>query len=209
VTGGIVQNTLRGLLDINPYVVASPLIHHEDERIGYRASFKFEPWQSFALRVTGASSSYNDYAFFVPAADALFAPVYGKASVTKITGDFYLELGRSDMVAGQGTFMETSLDSTGTRVPFVPKWDAELMYTKRFTALPLTMTATARYIGPRDGSGVELIPATLLGLKGRYAITSHFDATLELSNLINQEYEIWPGYRERGFFAAAGIAIRY
>jgi hypothetical protein len=210
VTGGVAQNTLRGLLDLNPYVIAAPLIHHEAERIGYRASFRFEPWQSFGLRVSGARSSYDDYAYFVPAPNGLFAPVYGDATVTKVTGDTYFEAGRSDMIAVQATFMETSLDSTGSRVPYVPKWDAELMYMKRFSAVPLTLTATARYIGARDSSGAAPMSAvTLVGFKARYAITSHFDATFELNNLINQTYELWPGYRERGFFGAIGIGIKY
>jgi outer membrane cobalamin receptor len=190
-------------------VIASPLVHHQSEKIGYRAGFRFEPWQSFGLRLSGARSSYDDYAYFVQAPNALFAPIYGSATVTSITGDFYLEVGHSDMIAAQGTFKEATLDSGGARVPYEPRWDAELMYLKRFSAAPLTLTATARYIGARDSGGGEFSPVTLLGLKGRYAITSHFDATLELSNLINANYEIWPGYRERGFFGAVGIGIKY
>jgi hypothetical protein len=209
ITGGVEQNTLRDLLDVNPYTIVSPLIHHLDERIGYRAAFRFEPWQSFGLHLSGASSSYSDFAYFVQAPGALFAPAYGKATVNKVTGDFYLEMGKSDMVAAQATFMEASLDTTGERIPYVPKWDAELMYMKRFSALPITLTATARYIGSRDSVGGEMNPVALLGVKGRYAITSHFDATLELSNLINEKYQIWPGYQERGFFGAIGIGIKY
>jgi len=210
ITGGVRQNTLRGLLDLNPYVVSSPLIYHEGEKIGYRGSFRFEPWQSSGVRLSAARSSYENYAYFIPTGSALFAPLYGDAMVTRVTGDFYLEMGKSDMLAVQATFMETSLNSTGRAVPFVPKWDAELMYMKRLAGIPLSITGTARYIGSRDnGIGGTMDPVTLLGLKGRYAITSHFDVTLELNNLINQKYEIWPGYQERGFFGAIGVAIKY
>jgi outer membrane receptor protein involved in Fe transport len=160
--------------------------------------------------VAGARGDYKDYAYFAEVPGGLFAPIYGEATITKIMGDFYLELGPRDMIAAQATFVESMLDSSNAQVPYVPKWTAEFMYARRLVDLPITLTATARYIGERSApAGDMLEDAILLGLKGRYAINSHFDAMLELSNLANQRYELWPGYRERGFFGAIGLGVKY
>ncbi len=210
ITGGLHQSTLRNLLMLNPYVVANPLVQHEVERFGYKATVRIEPTQSFALRLSGARGDYDQYSYFGNAADALFAPGYDKATITKIIGDFYWEIGTGTMVAAMATFMESQLELTGAEIPYVPKWDAELMLTKRLGSIPLTMIATARYIGERrtEGGGVmDAVP--LVGLKGRYRLSSLLDATVELSNLGNARYELWPGYRERGVFGAVGIGIRY
>lgn len=210
ITGGISGSNLQNFLEMNPYVVARPLVQHEVEGLGYTAMVRIEPAQAFGLRVTGARSHYDRYAYFRDTDNALFAPAYDKATVTKITGDLYWEIDPSAMIATMATFMESKLEETGATIPYVPKWDAELMITKRLAAIPLTITATARYIGEREtinGTAMEAVP--LVGVKGRYRISSLFDISLELNNLSNTRYELWPGYRERGLFGAVGVGIRY
>lgn len=210
ITGGLSRGSMRQLLATNPYIVLDPLIRHEVERIGYRGTLRIEPAQAFALRLSGGIGEYDTYSFFRETAGALFAPNYGKATITKIAGDIQWEITSRSMLAASATFMESLLDTAGTQVPYVPKWDAEVLYTQRLVSLPLSITAIARYIGQRNGTGGAIMAAVpILGLKGRYAITSLFDATLELGNLTNARYELWPGYRERGFFAAVGAGVRY
>lgn len=210
ITGGLSRGSMRQLLATNPYIVLNPLIRHEVERIGYRGTLRIEPTQGFALRLSGGIGEYDTYSFFRETSGALFAPDYDKATITKIGGDVQWEIGSRSLMAASATFMESRLDTSGTQVPYVPKWDAEVLYTQRLASLPLSITANARYIGQRDGTGGAIMEAVpILGLKGRYAITSLFDATLELGNLTNARYELWPGYRERGFFAAVGAGVRY
>jgi len=209
-TGGLSQNSLGQLLATNPYVTSNPLIQHEVESIGYRGTLRIEPTQSFALRLTAGRGDYDHYSYFRETADALFAPEYGVATVTKVMGDLQWEISQRALFAATATFVESRLDQDGSQVPFVPKWDAEILYTQRLASIPLTITGSARYIGERDGIGgnrMEAVP--LLGLKGRYTITSLFDVTLELANLANTRYELWPGYRERGLFGAVGLGVRY
>ncbi|MEP7220804.1 MAG: hypothetical protein ABI876_17900, partial [Bacteroidota bacterium] len=100
--------------------------------------------------------------------------------------------------------------AAGTRIPYLPTINAEAMYGKRLSNIPLSITATLHYIGERTGATDSLAkPVTLINLKGRYTINGHFDAMLELDNLINQKYELWSGYGERGIFGSVGIAVRY
>jgi outer membrane receptor protein involved in Fe transport len=40
-------------------------------------------------------------------------------------------------------------------------------------------------------------------------LTPQFDVALEFQNILNRQYELWDGYRERGIFAALGIKSRF
>ncbi|MBS1913124.1 MAG: hypothetical protein JST22_14140 [Bacteroidetes bacterium] len=210
IDGGITQNSLRDLLDRNPYVERNPMVHHEVEGIGYRAALRFEPRQSFALRLSLSRRSLDDYLFFARSSDALFAPHYGSASTTDVSGDLYWELGDRDMVALKGSYTMFTLDSTGAQAPFQPQASAEAMYVKRLESMPLSLTGTLRYIGVRqDDGGADMKAVVLLGAIARYSINSHFYGTLEISNLTNATYELWSGYRERGIFGAVGLGVSY
>lgn len=210
IDGGVAQNTLRELLASNPWVVADPVVRHREERIGYRAAIRVEPWQTFGARLTAGRSAYDNYAVFARATNAQFAPGYAAVTSTRVAGDMFLEFGPRDMIAVQATYHDATLDSSGGQAPYVPALEAEAMYVKRIEDLPLTITGTIRYVGERDDeTGTTLAGAVLLGVKGRYALTRNITATLELANLANARYELWPGYRERGFFGAVGVAASF
>ena len=85
------------------------------------------------------------------------------------------------------------------------------MYGHRFVGTPLSLTATLHYIGERsDSDGVATMDAVpLIGLQGRYTLGQHFDLTLDLSNLLDREYQLWRGYAERGIYGAIGIGMKY
>lgn len=208
--GGLTQTTLRGLATVNPWITPMPSVRHPIERIAYKAAVRIEPDQSFALRVSAARSSFDDYLSFHNGSDALYSPAYGAASVTRVVGDVYWEPGAHDMVGAQATMLAATLDSSGQQAPYVPKIDGELIYVRRLTGLPLSLTASLRYIAARSAeTGPELAPVALAGLKANYSLTRQIYLTLELANLADVKYELWPGYRERGIFAAIGAGASF
>ncbi|MEO5928811.1 MAG: hypothetical protein ABIR47_02655 [Candidatus Kapaibacterium sp.] len=210
VSGGINPVSLQRLLDKNPYVSSNPLVRHEVEGLGYRAAVRIEPWESFGLRVLGSRRRYDNYSFFSARTSATFDPRYDAATVTSATGDIYWQIDGDDLLALVATYNDGQLGAAGTRIPYLPTINAEAMYGKRLSNIPLSITATLHYIGERTGATDSLAkPVTLINLKGRYTINGHFDAMLELDNLINQNYELWSGYGERGIFGSIGIAVRY
>lgn len=208
--GGVSQTTLADLLKRNPYVELAPMIHHQQEKIGFKGALRFERWEWFGARISVAHSSFDDFAYFAGARSGLFAPRYAAATSTTMAGDFFLELTSRDMVALQASVANTTLDSTGAQAPYVPKVEGEAMYVKRLEGIPLTVTGSLKYVGARnDDMNVELKGAVLLGLKGRYDFTRTVYATLTAENLADQRYELWRGYGERGVFIAIGAGISY
>jgi len=211
VSGGINPVTLGRMLEQNPYVEQLPAIRQELEKISYMAELRIEPWESFGLRLMGRQRQYDRYLYFAAPAQGVFAPQYDNALVTTAIGDLYWQLDRQNLLGAMVTYSEGRLGEAKGAIPYLPTWEVEGMYGRRFSGIPLSLTATLRYIGKRnDPDGVTVMEAVpLLNLQGRYTLSSHFDLTLELNNLLDRQYELWKGYAERGIFGAVGIGMKY
>jgi hypothetical protein len=208
-TGGIAPTSLQSLLRTNPYVTLQPLVMQEIEKLGYNATLRIDASKAFGLRVRAARSTYDNYAYFGIPVNGTFSPEYGAATITKIDGDCYLRFDNANGLIASAIFMETSLDSTGSQVPYVPKWQVNGSYSRRLGALPLTLTATVRMIGARtSAAGDDWSPTTLLDLEGTYTIVGMFDVFASLQNVLDKRYQIWDGYRERGIYCAVGVRTR-
>ena len=209
ITGGLAPTTLAGLSAINPYVTLEPTIRQQREKIGYQVHVRIEPSRAFAIRGSAARSHYNDYAYFDSVRAGEFAPSYGSAIVNRIVGDLSWRIDEQNNVLAAVEFTD-GVVGEARALPFTPKWVGDASYSHRFDAAPLTVDAGARYIGERSASNSRtLAPVTLVNLGARYAVSPRFDLTLELRNLLNQRYELWEGYTERGVFAAVGASARF
>jgi outer membrane receptor protein involved in Fe transport len=209
VTGGLAPTSLAGLSAINPYVSLDPNIRHQREKIGYQIHARIEPSRAFALRASAARSHYNDYAYFDSLRDGRFAPQYGSAVVSRITGDLSWRMDELNSVLASAEFTEGRIDEHRD-LPFTPKWVADVLYTRRFAGIPLSIDAGVRYIGARSASaGATLDPVALVNLSGRYSITQRIDLTADLRNVLDQRYELWEGYDERGVYVAVGASARF
>jgi outer membrane receptor protein involved in Fe transport len=209
--GGINPVTLRRMLARNPYVELRPTVRQEIERIGYKGELRIDPWESFGLRLMGRQTSYDRYLYFSSQSGGAFAPQYDEATVTTAVGDLYWQVDWYNLIGAMVTYNKGELGSARGAIPYLPTWDVEAMYGRRFVGIPLSLTATLHYIGERsdgDATGtMEGVP--LLNLQGRYALGSHFDLTLDLNNLLDRKYQLWDGYAERGIFGAIGVGLKY
>ncbi|MBC8146102.1 MAG: hypothetical protein H7X80_11005 [bacterium] len=208
ITGGLAPNTMSGLSAINPYIALRPNVKHQRENIGYQLHVRIEPTRMFALRVSAARSHYNDYAYFDAPTNAVFAPQYGSAIVNRITGDLSWNVDDQNIVLGSLEFNEGEIDDRRS-LPLTPRWTADLLYTHRFAAIPISLDGSVRYIGARPASESQLDAVALLNIAARYAVTQRIDVSLDVRNLLHRRYELWEGYLERGIYASVGASARF
>ena len=208
IVGGVRQTTARSLFDVNPDATMDGVFAPEDERLGYELSLHLEPAQSWGVRVAGARRDYASYLFFGRPETGEFVPTYGEAKVDIVSGDFYLRPDSRNEVSGVVRFTQGTLGD-GSSVPYMPKWDAELFYSRRLFNLPIEIGASIRYIGERRGGTEELDPVFLLGFEWSYNVAKLFDVVLEARNLLAQEYQLWEGYEERGLYLSLGARTRF
>ncbi len=215
--GGIAQNTLAAILGTNPYAAIDGDIEPEIESIGYSASLRIEPSVTFGARITAARSFYSVYSYFDQPVAGRFAPMYAPAALSRVDGDFFWDVDDANRVTGLVTWVDGRLDDDAP-VPYVPDWTAEASYTRQLQGIPLQLTGTLRYIGsrsfPASSNGEtlqssETQPAWLVGCEARYALGPWLGLTLEIQNMAHQRYQLWDGYRERGFYAALGADAKF
>lgn len=209
VSGGVRQTTVQSVARTNPYFALDGSILPEDERLGYEATLHLEPAQSWGVRVGASRREYDSYLYFDAPATGRFAPLYDKASVNIINGDIYWKLDSRNELLGIARYTQGSLENSSGELPYMPRWDAELSYTRRLLGTPISLTGTARYIGERAGGEGPLDPAFLLGFEGAYGVTRYLDLFLEGRNLLGTDYQLWDGYREQGLFVGLGARARF
>lgn len=72
----------------------------------------------------------------------------------------------------------------------------------------LIFEAWTDFLGPRNNPvGGDLPSFLLIGTRVEVAITDKIGAFAKISNLLNQNYEIWQGFEERPFQAFGGITV--
>lgn len=208
VTGGVRQTTVQSMARTNPYMALDGSILPEDERIGYEATLHLEPAQSWGVRVGAARREYDSYLYFDAPAAGRFAPLYDRASVNIINGDLYWKLDSRNELLGVARYTQGSLENTPGELPYMPRWDAELSYTRRLLGTPVSLTGTLRYIGEREGGAGALDPAVLLGFEGSYSVSRYLDLFIEGRNLLDADYQLWDGYQEQGLLVGLGARAR-
>lgn len=211
-TGGVQQWQGDQVLTANPWgiVVATPNARHEDQMIGYSVELRLDPSDAFNLHLSATHSPYADYLGYTTPAEGRFIPLYQPTTVDQIAGETMIGFDDSNLFTGVVRFAETTLDRSGRRLPFTPRWFVEAMHSTGIAPLPLSVILGARYLGDRsDASGGVMADVVLVSLEGRYRLSRLLELTVAMTNLLDTDYELWTGYRERGFYASIGLALRY
>lgn len=95
--------------------------------------------------------------------------------------------------------------------PYVPSLVASLSHQRQWTSA-LTSDFAIVYIGQRWADMRERSALSgYVDLRARvsYAITSKIDVAIRAENILSSTIVLWDGYRERGFFASAGLTWRF
>jgi hypothetical protein len=207
ITGGVRQNSIASVMKVNRYASLDGPFLPEDERLGYGISLHLEPWRSWGVRVDGSRQFFDQYLTFGPEYGGEFATSYTGAVIDRVTSDGYIRFDGQNDIALVVRYVSASTDE-GDGLPYVPKWDGQLMYSRRLFNVPIELKGSIRYIGERSGATGELDPVALVGFEWIYSFGSTLDFVLDAENLFNQDYQIWEGYNERGLFVSLGARVR-
>lgn len=215
ITGGLKQTTVQEVVATNPYVALDGPLLPEDENLGYEVALHLEPARSWGLRVGASRREFASWLFFSAPEEGRFTPQYDKAAVDLITGDFYWKLDSRNELLAVARYTSGTVGDADQPLPYMPKWDAEIGYTRRLLSSPISLGGTLRYIGERESGVVNgentavLDPAILVGLEGSYSVLRYLDLVLEVRNLLDQNYQLWDGYQERGLYIGVGARARF
>lgn len=214
VTGSLVSGlrslTFTDLLSTNPYIDPTTALDvpYDVVSIGgtvrYHPSIRFSIAASMRLRITEREPVWYSSASGMFAVDYLAVRrrdvhVDGRYALTTVD-----DL-RLDVMFSQASMVDSSAQ------PYVPVAVASLTYRRDWTPA-LASEIGVVYIGQRwadMASQIALSGYVDLRARLEYSITRSLNITLRAENILASTIVLWQGYRERGFFATAGLTWRY
>ena len=182
-----------------PYDVVSvsgTVRYHPSVRLSLAGSLQFRMTEREPVWYASASGMFAvDYL----AVRRLDAHIDGRFALTSAD-----EL-RLDVLFTQAAVIDSSAQ------PYVPSAVASLTYQRAWTS-GLTSDVGIVYFGQRwadMASRVALSGYVDLRARVTYALSRSLDASVRVENILASTIVLWEGYRERGFFATAGLTWRF
>jgi len=183
-------------------------------RVDALAEVEAELFTGSTVKVGAAFSGSKNYAYYsrdenVPgfAEQGYYTLNFENATNLRLFGGFTQQLFPRKLWLDAEASISTPQLSSGDDIPF----EERFRVTGAISYKPierLLFEAWTDFIGPRNNpSGGDLPSFLLIGTRVEVAINERIGAFAKISNLLNQNYEIWQGYEERPFQAFGGITV--
>jgi len=232
-----VTHTLFSGLDLKGHISGKPNhkqwsdIHNENYYVNFADSLQhqfdlqafaeahIEPVSGTTFRGGVSYQSVNNYQYYTrndftlpdsPGTGAReFGVNYQDASIFKIYGSFTQDISPDVFwVSADGAWQRPRL-SNDEKIPFI-----ESLNIKGTVALrpfkQLVIEGWGEYVGSRDDSeGNSMSSFMLLGGQFEISLAERLGVYGKLVNLLDEEYELWQGYPERGFQGYIGITYLF
>jgi hypothetical protein len=140
----------------------------------------------------------------------LFALRYLAVRRIDAHADARFVLSSADELRIDAQFTQASVVDSAAQ-PYVPALTASLNHQRQWSSA-ITSDLGIVYIGQRWADMNERTALSgYVDLRARisYAITPKLDVALRAENILSSTIVLWDGYRERGFFASAGLTWRF
>ncbi len=204
------EQTLRGFLGQNPYIMLASAVRHTDLPLRFLAGAEFDDRAQSSARVSVeylSSSSWPRFSLLPDPVQQQWEMRYdGRAGIMNINAELaHIFASRTRIQAG-AVLRSSSLGEHKGRVPYLPDYEVRALLQHDFP-FDLRAQATLELIGEQEADG-SVIPAwMLLGLDIEYRIVPNVGVFLHFENLLDRSWQRWPGYRERPFFMMGGVTV--
>ena len=131
------------------------------------------------------------------------------ATIFRIYGGFSQDL-RPDILWISGdAHLQTPRFTESEKIPFVEAFSVKGTLSMR-PANNMLLEGWAEFNSGRENHlGEDMTDFLLLGGKFEISITEQYGVYVKLLNLLNENYELWHGYRERGFQGFVGFTLLF
>lgn len=205
----VTRTSFRTMVKGNKYSVYAIPLRPSDIPIEVNVGADVLPLQDVSCSVTMEYKRLNEYPSFADTQQTRLWSVVYLPSVRVWMAGFRLRYAPASANAVTGFIVLNSTTHTDSTVvvPFVPVLTAGVVYRHSFLT-NMSAEVSAEYIGKRyTDFTASMVNAAycLLSVKGEYSIADNLRVSAEILNILNQQYYVWNGYRERRLFMQAGI----
>ncbi len=206
----VTRTTLRSTVKLNKYVLNVVPLRASDSPLALYAGFNCIPFEDAAFSVNVDYRHVENYLSFAEVRSSrVWNTVYiSDVRVVKSEMRASYTVSAAGTVSGFAVVNSTTHKDSSTQLPYAPRVSAGLVYRHSFRST-ISAEVTAEYEGKRfsDVTATRANAAYFVfGAKAEYALAGNLRLSAEIQNLLNQNYYIWNGYRERNLFVSFGIS---
>jgi hypothetical protein len=207
------RNSLSSLIKQNRYVNFSMLLVPTDTRINAYAGMEFSPLEELTATFKMTYKHINNYPTFYDKNSAKVWEVLYLSDIrsTKFDLSAQYRLNQKQNVTAYVSAQTVKQRDSSVVLPHIPKFTIGAAY-HHFFDIGLHAEAFAELNGSRftDFSNSHSNAGYVYtGMKAEMEIFGQFRAHAELNNLIDQQYFVWNGYKERTVFLLLGISYHW
>lgn len=201
----------------NPFLDFRDQLQHQFEWLGY-AEAKIEPVSGTAINGGVSYQNIKNYLYYTQnenlqgfpgSTERYYSVAFDNANIFKLYGGFSQDLKPEVIwIRVDGAWQRPRL-SNDEKIPFIESFSLKGTVAMR-PFKQLVVEGWGEYVGTRlNSEGNSLSPFVMLG--GRFEISLHERLGVygKLINLLDEEYELWQGYPERGFQGYIGITYLF
>ncbi|TVQ66213.1 MAG: hypothetical protein EA360_06180 [Balneolaceae bacterium] len=204
------------LLQENRFFGLNSVLEHQFEWMAGGELFT-EPF--FGTRILGGASWQNvkNYLYYVRESSPLisvpavtegyYQALFADATQIRVYGSFSQDLNPGVLWINGDAYWQIPNLSGGDRIPYTETLGIKGAVSFR-PAREVLIEGWADFTsGRKDPAGQSMNAYTIIGARFEISVTGRYGIYGKLLNLMNEEYELWNGYQERGFQGFVGLTI--
>ncbi len=199
------------LLNMNPYFVPATDDHfyyRENHRITAAFKFEYYKWYKISGGITYYQADAYPY-FYEPVVKGNFEAIRDEVDHFSVFGEWWMYPGPAGAVNASLAYTRVTLPN-GNLVPYHPEIEGRLNYSYTFPKFTLRVGGKFNANSYADAANaVKLDPVIDLSVGGIYSVTSAFEVTLDVENILNRENQRWLNYKNPGLSILAGLRYRW
>jgi len=209
------HRSVQSIQSENRFLDLTSQFEHQFEKTAL-GEIEVEPFSGMRIYGGASYSEINNYLYYAretnPGSEiesGYFQAEYSDASIFKVYGGLSQEL-RADIiwVSADGYWQDPRLDDNRT-IPYVENIGVKGTVSFRPTRQVL-IEGWGEFIGPREFVGEDDLSAYfMMGGTFEISLTERAGVYGKLLNLLDDEYELWRGYPERGFQGYVGFTYLF
>lgn len=207
------RNTLSSLIKQNRYMDFDARLLPSDVQLDLHAGLEFSPSDQITATAKYTYKRINNYPTFLDTGGAKVWEVTYLSGVLSNKIDVSVLFAfneRQNITAYVSTLNVKQRDSSGT-MPHVPRFSIGSVY-HHFFDFGLHIEALAEYVSSRYTNSANTHSNAgylFTTVKGDIELMERLRGYAEIQNLLNQQYFIWSGYRERTIYLMFGISYHW
>ncbi len=217
-SGSANHYSLAQVQQVNRFFDMSSPIRHQYEMLAL-AEIQLEPF--YGTKIIGGVSyqDINNYLYYerreshggiLEINQGYYSANFRDADIFKIYGGFTQDL-RPDIIwfTADGHWQTPNFSDTNEKIPFVENLSLKATLSLRPVSQLLIESWGEFNSGRVDHTGEDMSSFMVMGGKLEMSLTDQFGFYAKILNFLNEDYQLWQGYRERGLQGFVGLTYLF